>query len=104
MFIALPGLYGAATSALTEQLIARGQPSAALGLVALTLPLVALSILGFFGPLLVVTISAGWLLNRRIPLVRWWHSRPVTIVGRTALATACGFALFTLVGDSLAIL
>lgn len=104
MFVALPGLYGAATSLLAERFLVKPEAGRRYGWVAAFLPLLALAVMGPIGVLLLVIVTAGWAINKRLPLVDWWRSRPITWFGRFALLAIFVFALVTLVADSVEIL
>jgi hypothetical protein len=104
MFVALPGVYGATTSLLAERFLEKLEVHTTYGWVAAFLPILALALLGSVGLLLLLVVAAGWAMNRRLPLVDWWHSRPVTWFGRLALLAVFGLALVTLIADSVEIL
>lgn len=99
LFVALPALYGAAVSILTERFLdrrdARKDPW---GVVALV-PLLGLAIVGPFAVIVVAVALAGWMLNFKVPILDVWSSRPVSLIGRTALIAITIATLATLIAD-----
>ncbi|MFN2490632.1 MAG: hypothetical protein ABR529_13050 [Actinomycetota bacterium] len=99
MFLALPALYGAVMSALAERFLAESSGARRGAWIASLLPLAGFAIAGVFGLVLVGALAALWALDRRLPLAELWCSRPMTWVGRAALALAVVVASVALTGD-----
>ena len=108
MFIAIPALYGVATSLLAERLLlaAEERPRGGFLLVLVAfLPVAAGGPLGILFIILVLALwMAGWALNKFIPLAALWHSPAVTWIGRVALAGLFVYSTVGLVKDSVEIL
>jgi hypothetical protein len=104
MFVALPGLYGAATAVVAERFLDRVEALSAVGWVAAILPLIGMALLGPVGLAITVASALGWLLNRKLPLARWWRTAPLVWLGRAGLIAAFVWALSILAADTLAIL
>jgi hypothetical protein len=104
MFVALPGAFGVATASLTERFLGRRRAPGAAGWIAALLPLIGLAALGPAGLAIPVAAAGGWLVNRKVPLARAWHSVPVVWVGRVVLVAALAWALVVLGSDVRAIL
>lgn len=104
MFVALPGAFGVATAKLTERFLKRRTIPGAVGWTAALVPLVGLALLGPAGLAISVAAVGGWLLNRKFPLARWWHSIPMVWLGRVILVGAVAWALIVLGRDVSAIL
>jgi hypothetical protein len=104
MFVALPGAFGVATARLTEGFLDRSKAAGVAGWTAALLPLIGLAALGPAGLAVSVVAVGGWLVNRKVPLARWWHSAPVVWLGRVVLVAALARALVALGSDVRAIL
>ncbi len=105
MFIAIPALYGAAMSSLTERLFtAREAPAGRYGWALLLLGPLPVLIMGPIGWMTLAVLIVGWVLNRRGDLSRVWSSQPAVWIGRAALLSVILWALATLAKDVLAIL
>ena len=66
--------------------------------------MIGLAALGPAGLAVSVAVVGGWLVNRKVPLARWWHSAPVLWLGRVVLVGAVARALVVLGSDVRAIL
>ncbi len=100
-FVALPGLYGLATSALVERLLVRaaGHETRSRGWLPLW-PLAALALAGLVGIVLLCLLVAGWTLARKAPaLVSIWRSPATLWLGRAALVGVTGISAVDLVSN-----
>jgi hypothetical protein len=99
LFIALPALYGAAVSILTERFLDKKEGRVgSWGPIAL-MPLLGLAILGPFAAVVLVVCLAGWMLNLKLPILDVWNSRPISLIGRTVLIAITCATSATLIAD-----
>jgi hypothetical protein len=99
LFIALPALYGAVVSILTERFLDKKEGRVgSWGPIALV-PLLGLAVLGPFAAIVVAIALVGWMLNLKFPILDVWSSRPVSVIGRTALIAITCATSATLIAD-----
>lgn len=99
MFIALPALHGFVMSVIVERMLLHPPRRFIAISLMLLIPLAALLLLGALGPLVLLLLGVGWVLNRKVRFTDQWDSRPVAWSGRAVLLGGGAFAFAVLVGD-----
>jgi hypothetical protein len=101
MFVTIPAVGGYVTSVLAERYLAPGSRfRTSRASVAVLIPIALYAAVGAVGAAIVIVVIAATLLWRWWPAVaRFWTSRPMTIVGRVALAAFGGWYALALARD-----